>query len=122
MYLHRCMTRNPIVSYMNLGNRDEGLDLNADGFRFAIDPYNKRQSGYVFVLNSFRSVQTEYLDDDITFDAVWQSAVKITTTGWTAEMKIPYSAIRFPSAQTVRHGVCNLPGRSVATANTTSGH
>lgn len=81
-----------------LGNRDEGLNLNADGFRFAIDPYNKRQSGYVFLVTA-SGVQTEYLDDDITFDAVWQSAVKITSTGWTAEMKIPYSAIRFPSTQ-----------------------
>ncbi len=80
-----------------LGNRDEGLDLNADGFRFAFDPYNKRQNGYVFMVTA-SGVQTELFDDDLTFDAVWQSSVSLDNEGWTVELKIPYSAIRFPSA------------------------
>lgn len=87
-----------------LGNRDEGLNLNADGFRFAFDPYNKRQSGYVFIVTA-SGVQTELLDDDLTFDAVWQSSVLIDNEGWTVEMKIPYSAIRFPSASVQTWGL-----------------
>lgn len=80
-----------------LGNRDEGLNLNADAFRIGIDTYNKRQSGYVFIVSA-SGVQTEFLDDDLTFDAVWESSVSIDQNGWYVEMKIPYSAIRFPSA------------------------
>jgi Domain of unknown function (DUF5916) len=36
--------------------------------------------------------------DDMTWSAVWASAVKITKTGWSCEFEIPYSAIRFPKA------------------------
>jgi len=33
---------------------------------------------------------------DVNWDAVWDSAVIIDKDGWSVEMKIPYSAIRFP--------------------------
>ena len=81
-----------------MGNRDEGGSLNADAFRFGLDPYNRRENGYVFEVSA-SGVQTEYYDDDLTFDAVWESAVKINDKGWCVEMKIPYSALRFPAAK-----------------------
>ncbi len=34
-------------------------------------------------------------NEDENWNAVWESATKIDKTGWTAEYKIPYSAIRF---------------------------
>ena len=88
---------NPDSILHELGNRDEGGSLNADGFKFGFDPYNKRQNGYVFEVSA-SGVQTEYFDDDLTFDAVWQSAVSFDPDGWSVEMKIPYSAIRFPAS------------------------
>ncbi|MES2417566.1 MAG: DUF5916 domain-containing protein [Bacteroidota bacterium] len=36
-------------------------------------------------------------DEDPNWNAVWESEVKIDDQGWTAEMKIPYSALRFSS-------------------------
>ena len=78
-----------------LGNRDEGLNLNADGFRFAFDPYNKRQSGYVFIVTA-SVVQTELLDDDLTFYVGWQGRAVIDNEGWTVEMNIRCVAICFP--------------------------
>jgi hypothetical protein len=77
-----------------LGNRDDG-DLNADGFRFVIDPYNKRQDAFDFGVSA-AGVQADSKFSDATFNAVWESAVRITDKGWSLEMKIPYSAIRFP--------------------------
>lgn len=79
-----------------LGNRDEAEQLNADAFKVGFDPYNNRQSGYVFEVTA-SGVQTDVFNDDYTFDAVWQSAVKLSDKGWVVEMKIPYSAIRFPA-------------------------
>jgi hypothetical protein len=35
-------------------------------------------------------------NEDPTWNAVWQSAVHIDADGWTAEFRIPYSALRFP--------------------------
>ncbi len=78
-----------------LGNRDESGDLNSDFFRIGIDPYNIRQGGYVFEVSA-SGVQSESFDDNLTFDAVWESKTMLTTEGWSLEIRIPYSALRFP--------------------------
>lgn len=77
-----------------LGKRDDG-DLNSDYFRFVIDPYNTRQDAYDFGVWA-SGVQTDSKFSDFTYDAIWESAVKISEQGWCVEMRIPYSAIRFP--------------------------
>jgi len=77
-----------------LGNRDDG-NLNADNFTFALDTYNTQIDAYYFSVTA-SGVQMDSRKLDKTFNAVWQSAVKITSEGWTVEIKIPYSAIRFP--------------------------
>ncbi len=77
------------------GNRDGSGNLNSDGFRVSIDPYNQRQNGYVFEVSA-SGVQSESYDEDLNFDAVWESDVSISEFGWSLEIKIPYSAIRFP--------------------------
>jgi LysM repeat protein len=81
-----------------LGNRDEADQLNTDLFKFGLDPYNNRQSGYVFEVSA-SGVQAESFNDDLSFDAVWQSAATCIADGWMVEMKIPYSAIRFPAVE-----------------------
>ncbi|TAL58064.1 MAG: hypothetical protein EPN85_12460 [Bacteroidetes bacterium] len=86
-----------------LGNRDDN-GLNADNFRFVIDPYNTRQDGYVFGVFA-SGVQFDGRFSDETYNAVWQSSVKITDKGWTAELKIPYSAIRFPNTKEQKWGL-----------------
>lgn len=78
-----------------LGNRDESGDLNSDFFRIGIDPYNIRQGGYVFEVSA-SGVQSESFDDNLTFDAVWESKTMLTAEGWSLEIRIPYSALRFP--------------------------
>ena len=77
-----------------LGNRDD-QDLNDDFFRFVIDPYNLLQDAFDFGVYA-SGVQADSKFSDGTFNAVWESAVKIGNQGWCVEMKIPYSAIRFP--------------------------
>lgn len=79
-----------------LGNRDDD-GLNADKFRVVIDPYNSQLDAYEFGVYA-SGVQTDMRFSDITYNAVWQSAVKILKNGWSVELKIPYSAIRFPSS------------------------
>ena len=70
-------------------------DINADYFRFVVDPYNTRQDAYDFGVYA-SGVQTDSRFSDYLFDAVWNSAVQINDSGWVVEMEIPYSAIRFP--------------------------
>ena len=76
-----------------LGNRDD--ELNADYFRFVIDPYNLRQDAFDFGVYA-SGVQVDSKFTDPTFNAVWESAAKINDKGWSVELRIPYSAIRFP--------------------------
>ncbi|NVO01654.1 MAG: carbohydrate binding family 9 domain-containing protein [Bacteroidetes bacterium] len=79
-----------------LGNRDDG-SINADAFYIGFDPYNQLNP-YVFGVTA-SGVQLDYTDSDPTYDAVWESAVKINDQGWAVEIRIPYSAIRFPSKE-----------------------
>jgi hypothetical protein len=86
-----------------LGSRDDN-GLNAENFRFVIDPYNTRQDAYIFGIFS-SGVQFDGRFSDETYNGVWQSAVKITDKGWSAELKIPYSAIRFPNSKEQKWGL-----------------
>lgn len=89
---------------MELGNRDEGANLNSDAFRLGLDPYNTRQTGYVFEV-TVSGVQSESYNDDLAFNAVWESATQIRNDGWSMEMRIPYSAIRFPAKEQQEWGL-----------------
>ena len=86
-----------------LGSRDEG-NLNADDFYFKVDPYLNNQDAYEFGVNA-AGIQFDDRFSDYTYDAVWNSAVKINNEGWVVEMEIPYSAIRFPKVSQQQWGL-----------------
>ena len=80
-----------------LGRRD--ADLESDAFGFFIDPYYDRRSGYYFAVNAAGTLYDGVLlnddwDDD-SWDGVWEGKTRIDEQGWTAELRIPYSQIRF---------------------------
>ena len=77
-----------------LGTRDYEYIL-ADVFYIGFDTYN-RLDAYVFSVSA-SGVQSEVKDSDPSYDAVWESAAKINEKGWAVEIRLPYSAIRFPS-------------------------
>ncbi len=86
-----------------LGVRDND-DLNADFFAIGFDTYNNKQDAYQFMITA-SGVQIDNRFVDETYDAVWASAVKITDEGWVAELKIPYSALRFPAVESQEWGM-----------------
>ncbi len=88
-----CFDDYPDSILTQLGERDD--NLNADLFTFSFDPYNKKQDAFVFRVSA-SGVQSDSRFSDGSFNAVWESAVKIVNDGWIVEMKIPYYAIRFP--------------------------
>jgi Domain of unknown function (DUF5916)/Carbohydrate family 9 binding domain-like len=86
---------NPVTTL--LGRRDN--DLESDWFRIYVDAQHDRLSGASFWVNP-SNVQIDmnlYNDiyNDWSWDAVWPSATKIVSDGWTAEVKIPFSQLRF---------------------------
>ena len=72
---------------------------NADFIGVVFDSFLDRRNGNGFY-STAAGVQfdAKYSPDggeDSNWNAVWESAVKIDDQGWTCEMKIPYSALRF---------------------------
>lgn len=82
---------------MQLGNRDDE-HLNVDYFGVEFDTYKNQLDAFTFIVTT-AGVQIDSRESDETYDAVWMSETRRVPNGWTAEMKIPYSALRFPSVQ-----------------------
>jgi len=72
---------------------------NSDQFMVFFDPYNDKRSGYYFGLTAAGTIKDGVLYndswDDDDWDAVWEGKVNIDDKGWTAEMRIPFSQMRF---------------------------
>ncbi|MFN8322143.1 MAG: DUF5916 domain-containing protein [Chitinophagales bacterium] len=70
----------------------------ADNFAIGLDTYNDNINGYRFQVSA-SGVQTDMRlsqgTGDVSWDAVWISKTALKPNGWVAEIKIPYSAIRF---------------------------
>ena len=90
-----------------------------DYFGLVLDPYQDGQNGLGFIVtasgvqidikysatnNNFNGAGVVF-NGDTNWDAVWDSQVEITETGWVVEMKIPYMAIRFPKSAEQRWNV-----------------
>jgi hypothetical protein len=71
----------------------------ADFFGVFINGFNDGQQDFQFYVtaadNQADCQATDTNGEDYSWDAVWESKVKITDIGWVVEMKIPYAALRF---------------------------
>ncbi|HYL28525.1 MAG TPA: DUF5916 domain-containing protein [Gemmatimonadales bacterium] len=80
-----------------LARRDR--TVSADRFLVFLDPYHDHRSGFYFGINAAGTLYdgTLYNDDwnDDTWDGVWEGRAARDSLGWTAELRIPYSQLRF---------------------------
>jgi hypothetical protein len=71
-----------------------------DAFGIFINGYNDGQQDFRFFVTAaggqLDCLATEQIGEDFSWNAIWDSKVKITSFGWAIEMKIPYAALRFP--------------------------
>ncbi len=83
-----------------LSRRDEWSP--SDEVTVMIDSYHDRRTAYAFTVNAAGGKRDTYYyadgERDDRWDAVWDAKVSIDRTGWSAEFRIPFSQIRFPSA------------------------
>jgi len=82
----------------------------ADVFGVFINGFNDGQQDFQFFVSA-SGVQMDRLatedggvapdnfNQDFSWDAVWDSKIKITDFGWVVEMKIPYAALRFSKSE-----------------------
>jgi hypothetical protein len=107
LYISAICFDNPDSISNVLSLRDD-YNPNLDVFQVYLDTYNDDQNGFYFGVTS-RGVQ---IDAKITgnnyigeLNLAWSSAVSISENAWIAEIRIPYSAIRFPKQDVQSWGV-----------------
>lgn len=71
----------------------------SDWFFVGINSYNDRRTAFVFGVNP-RGVKRDFLayndtDSDPNWDAVWEASATIDEEGWSAEIRIPFSQLRY---------------------------
>jgi hypothetical protein len=87
-----------------LARRDQLLDSNGNNGAFnslttdklivMLDPYHNHIDNAWFEINP-AGVRGDQFNGDPSWDPIWQSATRVDSLGWTAEMRIPYSQLRF---------------------------
>ena len=80
----------------------------SDRIRIYIDPYHDLTTGYHFRINP-DGVKEDYynygdLYHDGSWDAVWEGDTHVDDEGWFAEVRIPFSSIRYRAAESMTWG------------------
>jgi hypothetical protein len=103
----RLYDRSPDSVMAQLARRDR--IVSADRFIVFLDSYYDRRSGFFFGVNAAGTLYdgTLYNDDweSDTWDGVWEGKAARDSLGWTAELRIPYSQLRFQRRKTHRWGI-----------------
>ena len=90
---------NPSEIRASMTQRD--LFYGDDAVGVLIDTYGEASWGYELYVNPY-GVQNDYLwssigGDDRGFDLIWESAGRITETGYEIEIAVPFASLRFPN-------------------------
>lgn len=79
--------------------RRDPQDIHSDWFDVIFDSYHDRRTGFRFGVNPAGTKLDVYHfndgDSDDAWDARWDVATRIDSLGWTAELRIPLSQLRF---------------------------
>src|SRR5256885_8572389 len=94
----RLFDSSPEAIIRRLGRRD--VNTHSDDFRVLLDSYHDRRTAFEFIVNAAGVKRDLLLGDDggysdDSWDAVWEAATAVDSLGWTVEMRIPLSQLRF---------------------------
>lgn len=83
--------------------RDAELDSD-DSFTILLDPLRDHRSGYLFGVNPngalYDAEVLSFERTNVDWNGVWDARARITASGWTAEMLIPWQTLRYdPDAE-----------------------
>jgi len=90
-----------------LGRRDMDQSDSA-WFAVLLDSYHAHRTAFGFEVNpaGVRRDEIRTIDvDDNTWDPVWDLATSVDSGGWTAELRIPFSQLRFSAAHEQTWGI-----------------
>ena len=100
--------------------RDADRLLDEDNFQIIIDTFNDSRNGYMFVTTPLGAKLEQQISEEgegntragllnanvnRNWDGVWEVAARITDDGWTAEIAIPLTTVRFADAAEQTWGI-----------------
>lgn len=96
----RAYDSSPAGIVRNVMKRDDWSVVNDDQFAIAIDSYNDKLNGYWFSTNPLGArVDAQFFNEgdiwESDWDGVWVCRARVDETGWSAEIEIPFSTLRF---------------------------
>ena len=92
----------PEPSQIRARYSDRDKAFGDDFIGLVLDTFNDQRRAFEFFVNPL-GVQMDLMKNEMTgseddsWDAIWDSAGRITATGYEVEMRIPFSSLRFPS-------------------------
>ncbi len=96
----RLFDKEPAKIVSRLSRRDEYAD--SDNFIIHLSPYHDGLTGVIFQISAGGVQRDAVISNDVytdySWEGVWESAVRIDDQGWCAEMRIPFSQLRFPAS------------------------
>lgn len=118
-----CYTNNPKQIIVSEARRDGALQ-NIDSFQFVLDTYKDTQNGFVFgtspagieydaqIANEgagqfgFAGQQSGSMGGlNVNWDGAWDVQAKMGDYGWSAEFRIPFRTLRFPTKSVQSWGI-----------------
>ncbi len=96
----RCFEPNPENIVQRMGRRD---DFPGDWVELNIDSYNDDRTAFSFTISASGVKGDEFVSNNGNFDPswnpIWYLKTNIDAEGWTAEMRIPLSQLRFSNEE-----------------------
>ena len=96
-----CRATDPEVGAIRANLADRDVPRDDDTIGFFVDPFNDGRRAFQFRVNA-RGVQLDALNSDVddsedwSWDAIWDAQTQILADGYTVEMAIPFTSLRFP--------------------------
>jgi hypothetical protein len=105
--LIRCRDAKAAGIDRRVARRDE---IDGDNVAVYIDSYFDKRTAFGFKVNAAgvkgdAALSGDSLDQDFTWDPVWAVATAVDGGGWTAEMAIPFSQLRFAARDELTFGL-----------------
>ena len=101
---------NPNTIPIEFSQRDDIWEVNAETFFVSINTYDDNINYQGFQITSAGTLGDMYTSQEMSpsdwdFDTVFEGKVSINDESWQVEIKIPYSALRFPSKSVQDWGI-----------------
>ncbi len=101
-----CYDENAESIIVSNSSRDANLS-DTDSFRMVIDAFESKQNGLVFgtnptgleydgLVSNDNANRFSFTNFDLNWDTTWNVEARIGAFGWSAEMEIPFTSLRYP--------------------------